>query len=341
MCRISLTMVTAVFLVLSGMVVVRAAEAPGTQPTPASAPSSDSGDKDKRVVVTPQTYVYKKVENCEIRADVYRPSEDQAQTPVIIYLHGGALMMGSRTSIIREQLDLYLRAGYTVVCIDYRFAPETKLPGIIEDLRDAFAWVREKGPELFHIDPKRVAVIGHSAGGYLTQMSGFCITPRPKALVSFYGYGDIVGDWYTKPSPTYSKLPAVTRERAYSLVGTAPICETKVDRTPFYLYTRQQGIWPNVVMGLDPREQPSSFVAFCPLRNVSADYPPTLLFHGEKDSDVPYEQSVLMDAELSRFKVPHELITIPGGEHGFDANMRNPQARNAIDRVLAFLKQHL
>jgi acetyl esterase/lipase len=317
-----------------------AAGSPGAQTKPTSAFGSDSGDKDKRGPAAPHTYVYKRVEDCDIRADVYRPSADAAPTPVIVWIHGGALIMGSRTSINRLQLDLYLRAGYTVVAIDYRLAPETKLPAIIEDLRDAFTWVREKGPDLFHIDPQRVAVIGHSAGGYLTQMSGWCVSPRPKALVSFYGYGDIVGDWYTKPSPTYSKLPPVTRERAYSCVGTTAVSEPKSDRVPFYLYARQQGIWPNLVTGLDPKRQPAEFTAFCPLQHVSADYPPILLLHGNKDSDVPYEQSVLMDAELSRFKVKHELITVVG-EHGFDSNMRNPKIQNVFDQVLAFLKQHL
>ena len=55
---------------------------------------------------------------------------------------------------------------------------------------------------------------------------------------------------------------------------------------------------------------------------------------------MPYEQSVLMDAELSRFKVTHELITIEG-EHGFDSDMRNPRIQRVFDHVLAFLRQHL
>ncbi|HPD32215.1 MAG TPA: alpha/beta hydrolase [Phycisphaerae bacterium] len=338
--RLGSTTTAAVLLVLGGMAATAAAGAPAAQTKPTSTASSDAGTENKPAPANKHTYTYKKVDDCEIRADVYRPSADSARTPVIIWIHGGALIMGSRASINRLQLDLYLRAGYTVVAIDYRLAPETKLPGILDDLRDAFAWVREEGPTLFHIDPERVAVIGHSAGGYLTQMSGWCITPRSKALVSFCGYGDIIGDWYTKPSPTYSKQPAVTREQAYSCVGTTAVSEPKSDRVPFYLYTRQQGIWPNVVTGLDPKQQPAAFAAFCPLRNVSADYPPILLLHGSKDSDVPYEQSVLMDTELSRFKVAHELVTIEG-EHGFDSDMRNPRIQKVFDRVLAFLKQHL
>jgi acetyl esterase/lipase len=80
-------------------------------------------------------------------------------------------------------------------------APETRLPAIIQDVQDAYRWVREKGPDLSHIDPSRIAVKGGSAGGYLTLMTGFCVEPRPKALVPLYGYGDIAGPWYSRPDP--------------------------------------------------------------------------------------------------------------------------------------------
>jgi dipeptidyl aminopeptidase/acylaminoacyl peptidase len=58
------------------------------------------------------------------------------------------------------------------------------------------------------------------------------------------------------------------------------------------------------------------FDGLCPLCNVSTDYPPTLLVHGDRDTDVPYEQSVLMDEELTRHGVEHELLTVAGGGHG-------------------------
>ena len=72
-----------------------------------------------------------------------------------------------------------------MVSVDYRLAPETKLPAILEDVRDAYRWVREKGPGLFHADPGRIAISGGSAGGYLTLASGFMDDPPPKALVAF------------------------------------------------------------------------------------------------------------------------------------------------------------
>src|SRR5262249_5081501 len=137
-----------------------------------------AGDKD----AMPKTYTYKTVGDLPIKADVYRLPGDEVR-PVIVWIHGGALIVGTRNGPNGEQLKRDLNAGYVVVSIDYRLAPETKLDGIFEDVRDAFKWVRAKGPEEFKIDPKKVAVIGHSAGGYLTLMSGFAVEPRPQALI--------------------------------------------------------------------------------------------------------------------------------------------------------------
>lgn len=150
--------------------------------------------------ITPLTFTYKTVGDCRINADIY-PHPDGDAHAVLVFIHGGCLIGGSRKDLNHAQLQLYLDAGYTVVSIDYRLAPETKLPGIIDDLRDAFLWISNAGPELACIDPQRIGVIGHSAGGYLALMSGCCVLPRPKAIISFYGYGDIIGDWYSKPDP--------------------------------------------------------------------------------------------------------------------------------------------
>jgi acetyl esterase/lipase len=68
--------------------------------------------------------------------------------------------MGHRGQIDRALLGKLLQDGYVVVSIDYRLAPETKLPAILEEVRDAYRWVREKGPGLFNIDSGRVAVRG-------------------------------------------------------------------------------------------------------------------------------------------------------------------------------------
>lgn len=290
------------------------------------------------------SHVYK-VADCEIQADVYRWPDDVIR-PAILWLHGGALIFGHRGTLSPGQLRRYLKAGYAVVSADYRLAPEVKIEAIVEDLQDAYGWLRSEGPDLFRIDPERIAVVGHSAGGYLTLMTGFCVSPPPRALVSFYGYGDIAGPWYSRPDPFYSQEPAVPEEEALRDVGDRALPGTPFagraldDRHRFYLYCRQQGLWPKMVTGHDPDEEPEWFDAFCPLRNVTREYPPTLLLHGDQDTDVPCEQSVLMAQELERCGVEHELMILPGRGHGFDvagAGMGDPAVSEVFDRVLAFL----
>ncbi len=288
-----------------------------------------------------RTFTYKTVGVHEIKADVYLHSAAEPR-PVIIWIHGGCLIMGHRGLLAGWQRARYLSAGYAVVSIDYRLAPETKLPGIIEDLTDACRWVREQGPGLFNADPTRLAIIGHSAGGYLTLMAGFAVSPRPNALVSFYGYGDIIGPWYSQPDPYYLQQPLISRERALSVVGQEVISGTPEPhrRDDFYLYCRQQGLWPQEVAGRDPAEEPEFFTPYCPLQQVDSNFPPTLLLHGDRDTDVPYEQSVMMREKLAEAAVPHELITIPGGEHGFDAT-RSEMTMAAFSTVENFLRKYL
>ncbi|MEK7406366.1 MAG: alpha/beta hydrolase [Acidobacteriota bacterium] len=292
--------------------------------------------------VPAETYTYKTARSCTLQADVHRlPGE--TPRPAILWLHGGALIFGHRGNLGAEQRQRYLREGFTVVSIDYRLAPETKLAGILEDLDDAWRWLRAQGPRLFRIDPDRIAVVGHSAGGYLTLTCGHRLRPRPAALVSFYGYGDIAGDWYSRPDPFYSRQPAVSKEEAWQTVGREPLSGTPApnQRFRFYLYCRQQGIWPNEVAGHDPRSEPRAFDPLCPVRNVTAAWPPTLLLHGDQDTDVPFEQSEQMAREFKRHGVEHELIRIPGGPHGFDRKLSDPVVAEAFERVIRFLKERL
>ena len=280
---------------------------------------------------TVKTYTFKTFDSPtnRLQLDVHQPPGD-AIRPVIVFIHGGALMMGGRAMTAKpgSLLEVLLKAGYVVVSIDYRLAPKAQLPAILEDVRDACAWVRRRGPELFHINSDELFVMGQSAGGYLTMMAGLQVQPRPRALVSFWGYGDIAGGWYSKPDAFYRQQPLVTKEEAEGSGGSK-----------LYLYCRQQGLWPRVLTGHDPEKDPRAFDPFCPVRNVTRDYPPTLLIHGTKDTDVPYELSVQMDKELTAKGVAHEFVIIPDGGHGFvksDATVASRTYQQAVE----FLEKH-
>ena len=79
--------------------------------------------------------------------------------------------------------------------------------------------------------------------------------------------------------------------------------------------------------------------------NITKTFPPTLLIHGEKDTEVPFEQSLLMSAELKRQGIEYELISNPDWGHMFDASwkkgMKNPEVQDAYVKLLSFLNKHV
>lgn len=298
------------------------------------------------------TFVHKHADGCEIGLDVYRPAAGgvNGRLPVVVWIHGGALIMGSRASVPDHLLGLCRDQGIALVSIDYRLAPQVMLPAIIEDLRAAFHWIRDDGPGVAGLDPNRLAVAGASAGGYLTLVSGFAVEPKPRALVAYYGYGDIDSAWYTEPSEHYrTVVPIYSREEALGglrpgVVASPPDQEQADARRRYYHYLRQNGLWSIEVAGYDPSldlaRARAALDRFCPIRNVTASYPPTMLLHGTADTDVPYACSVEMAAELARHGVEHELVTVPGAEHGLvGVDPALVEAANA--KAHAFIGQHL
>jgi acetyl esterase/lipase len=288
----------------------------------------------------PATFTYKTAAGCEIRADVYGAASPSATKPALLWIHGGALIFGNRKGATRPFHAGLLQLGYVVVSIDYRLAPETKLPAIIEDVQDGYRWMREQSAR-FGIDRDRIAIGGGSAGGYLTQMTGFCVEPRPRALISYFGYGDIIGPWYSEPDEFYRRQPPVSKEEAYAAVGSTALSDPPQDngRARFYLYCRQNGLWPKEVTGHDPHTDRKWFDRYCPVRNVTARYPPTLLIHGTNDTDVPYSLSQDMDAKLSQARVEHEFITVQGAGHGL-SGAKPEEVTQVADHAVQFVKAH-
>ncbi len=292
-----------------------------------------------------KTHTYKSVGDLKISADVYRP-DDATVRPVVVWIHGGALITGNKSGLPKNLLDLCRDEGYALVSIDYRLAPEVKLPEIIADVEDAFAWLRKDGPKLLHMDPERMVITGGSAGGYLTLTMGARLKEKPKALVAYWGYGDVDGEWYTKPSEHYrTALPLISKEDAYKAVSKTPLTGSEADfdgkaRGRLYHYFRQNGLWTKEVTGFDPVTETKKLDPYCPVRNVTKDYPPTLLVHGTEDTDVPYELSANMAKEFRKHKVPFEFITVGGAGHGL-SGVDKKHADAAHDNALAFIRAHL
>jgi acetyl esterase/lipase len=257
------------------------------------------------------------------------------------------MITGRRDWIDTDQLAMYLRAGYTVVTIDYRLAPEHKLETIVADVEAAYDWLISEGPALLNVDPDRVAIVGHSAGGYLTLLAGSRVEPPPKALVAFYGYGDLTGTWATQPSTSHNQGEKITREQAdRALRGSGNDCvpsgSALEGRFDYYVYARQQGTWPLEVSGHDPLTEAAWFRAYEPVQNVTTDYPPTMLLHGRADTDVPFAAAERMAAALEEQGVAYELVSRAGWNHVFDqVEAGSADVQAALGQVIAFLDGHL
>lgn len=271
--------------------------------------------------VQKSTHTYKVVNKLELQLDVYRENDDIAR-PVVVWFHGGGLVNWHKELINLRVKKMMLDAGYVLVSVDYRLAPETKLPEIISDVEDAVRWVRREGRKRFQADTSRIALMGESAGGYLSLAMGFRLKPPPTVIVSFWGCTDWDGNWQNKPSTNPVHQIDITREEAFAQVGRAgdpPVCDSRQrngNTNVFYQYLRQKGLWSKEVSGWDSEKEPEKATPYIPLRNVTPGYPPTLVMHGEKDTEIPVLQSKLMADELKKKGVEHKLISIPGAEHG-------------------------
>lgn len=290
-----------------------------------------------------QEFVFKTVGDVKIRADVYRYNDTQKR-PVIVWLHGGALILGSRSAVPNQLKDLAREERFVLVSLGYRLAPEANLQEIISDLRDGIEWIRTSGPKRFNADPKKMVVAGASAGGYLALMSGFGAEHCPTAIVSYWGFGDVDGDWTTKPSEAYRKGKLISKEDAWAGVGGKVLTSTNQQNGPgrskYFLYLKQTGRWVNEVSGLDPKNDREKLTPYCPIRNVTAEFPPTLFLHGTADRDVPVGQSIAMARELKQHRVPTESITIEKGGHGLWGGDRI-LIEKAFKRSTEYIKEKL
>lgn len=292
----------------------------------------------------PKTFVYKTVDDVSIEADVYLP-KGEAPRPVLLWFHGGALMLGNRNNVPPQLIKLCREENFILVSADYRLAPETLLPGVVSDARDVVKWIHEKGPELFKANPKKLVVSGASAGGYLAQMTGISDIPLPTAILSYWGYGDILGDWCTKPNTKFGGgASAPSKEEAFANVGTRPITgitkEENSKRSKLFFYMKNNGLWTEIVTGLKPSNSVDRLTPFCPLRNVSKDYPPILLIHGTADRDVPVEQSLAMNEALIKAGGQVELVTVEGGGHSLWGGDKE-KIEAAFQRSFEFIRTHL
>jgi acetyl esterase len=100
----------------------------------------------------------------EIPVRLYDPRESAAESPLILFFHGGGWVIGDLDTHDGPCRKLAAETGYPVVSVDYRLAPEHPFPAGLRDCYAALEWATEAAPDL-DADPDRIVLAGDSAGG--------------------------------------------------------------------------------------------------------------------------------------------------------------------------------
>lgn len=248
---------------------------------------------------------YLTANNFENRVDVYRPRNATAPAPVLIYIHGGGWVAGSKEGAFLQTLP-YLEMGWAVVNVQYRLARISLAPAAVEDCRCALRWVIRNAKD-YNFDINRIVVTGHSAGGHLSLTTGM-LPPeagldrqcpgseelKVAAIVNWYGITDVV-DLLDGPNmKTY----------AVAWLGS-----------------------------MTNREDVARRVS--PLQYVRKGLPPILTIHGDADPTVPYSHAVQLHKALDNAGVPNKLHTVKNGKHGGFTKEETLEIYRAIRAFLA------
>jgi len=98
--------------------------------------------------------------------DIYAP--EQTNAPVVVFLYGGGWRDGRKESY-RFVAAALARLGFVTVVPDYRVYPDVRFPGFLFDAAEAVAWTK-RNIARYGGDPKRLFVMGHSAGAHIAAM---------------------------------------------------------------------------------------------------------------------------------------------------------------------------
>jgi acetyl esterase/lipase len=243
----------------------------------------------------------------DVRVLVYERADRPRPSGVLVWLHGGGLVMGTAESAndlcgrFASELDI------AVVSVDYRLAPEHPFPAGLDDCVAALDWVRTHADEL-GVDPSRVAVGGDSAGGGLAACAAQVAHDRGLPLRLQLLLYPMLDD-RTAARRDHDGLVWSNASNRYSWTAYLGHAPGEPDDRPYAAAARRDDL-----SGLAP--------AWIGVGDVD-------LFH---DEDVDYA------ARLRADSVPCELHVVPGMYHAADRMAPSAASmRDLHDRMLAAL----
>ncbi len=244
--------------------------------------------------------------------DVWGPARPVRDAPVLVEVHGGGWTGGSRVMSAAPLLTHLVERGWVCVTIDYRLAPDHRLPTMVADVKRALAWVkREIGA--YGGDPGFVAVTGGSAGGHLASLAA--LTAHDPTLQPGFEDADTS---VAAAVPVYGVHDFSIDEH-----GLHPLLE-------------------HTVLGTSPAADPATWQALSPLHRVdeavaAGGPPPFLVVHGSADTIVSVGQSRRFVRRMREAGADVRHAELPHAQHGYDAfpTARTAHHVRAVHRFLA------
>lgn len=142
-----------------------------------------------KVVLAPDQYI-EPVLAGNVSGEWIKSKVSTGQEPVLLYLHGGAFIVGSCLSSRCMSVHLAKASGLPVLSINYRLAPEHPFPASIEDAIAAYRWLLASG-----VRPQELVMVGDSAGGNLVLATLLSLRdagdPLPAAAVLLSPWMDL------------------------------------------------------------------------------------------------------------------------------------------------------
>lgn len=261
---------------------------------------------------------YLRADNFESRLDVIAPVQTDQPRPVLLYIHGGGWVGGSKDRMYLHFIP-YLQMGMAVVNVGYRLGGVALAPAAVEDARCALRWVYDNAAD-YGLDTSRIVVSGHSAGGHLSLTTG--MLPAAAGLdgrcpTAKSGGGPVDGE--------LPELPVAAIVNWFGITDVGDLVRGPNAKTYAIAWMGAQTDWQSIADRVSP------------LQYVRKDLPPILTLHGNADTIVPYDHATQLHAALKKKGVPEQLHTIEGGGHGGFSLDENKAAMAVIQN---FLKTH-
>lgn len=252
----------------------------------------------------------------ESKLDVIAPRDTSRPLPTLLYIHGGGWVGGDKDAMLIHFLP-YLEMGFAVVNVEYRLGRVALAPAAVEDCRCALRWVKNNAAE-YGLDPARIVVSGHSAGGHLSLTTG--MLPASAGLDRRCPARNPEGAVADAHEP---EMTVAAMVNWFGITDVADLVAGPNAKTYAVAWMGGRSDWREVAKRVSP------------LTYVRSELPPILTLHGDADTIVPYDHAVRLHRALGEAGAPHRLHTIPGGGHGGFTLEENLEAMRTIRSFLA------